>query len=267
MMNILNGGAHAKNNIDIQEFMIFPPVDNGFAEALRIGSEIYHTLSKMLAERGLSTAVGDEGGFAPNLQSDEQAIELLCEAIEKAGYSTNDVKIALDIAASEWYQGAGLYLRPKRQEEITSEGLIEYYRTLTEKYPIISIEDGLSEDDWEGWKTLTDALGSKVQLVGDDLFVTNKARLKSGIEKGVGNAILIKPNQIGTLSETLEVIRLAQENGYKTIISHRSGESEDTTIADLAAAVNAGQIKTGAPARSERVAKYNRLLLIEQGLL
>ena len=267
MMNILNGGAHAKNNIDIQEFMIFPPVDNGFTEALRIGSEIYHTLSKMLAERGLSTAVGDEGGFAPNLQSDEQAIELLCEAIEKAGYSTNDVKIALDIAASEWYQGAGLYLRPKRQEEITSEGLIEYYRTLTEKYPIISIEDGLSEDDWEGWKTLTDALGSKVQLVGDDLFVTNKARLKSGIEKGVGNAILIKPNQIGTLSETLEVIRLAQENGYKTIISHRSGESEDTTIADLAAAVNAGQIKTGAPARSERVAKYNRLLLIEQGLL
>ncbi len=263
MMNVLNGGAHAKNNIDIQEFMIFPPVEAGFSEALRMGSEVYKTLAKMLESKGLSTAVGDEGGFAPNLNSDEEAIELLCEAIEKAGYSTNDIKIALDIAASEWYQGDGLYLRPKRNEEISSQGLIDSYASLISKYPIISIEDGLSEDDWEGWKTLTDTLGSKLQLVGDDLFVTNRARLTSGIEKGVGNAILIKPNQIGTLTETLDVIALAQQNGYKTVISHRSGETEDTTIADLAVAVNAGQIKTGAPCRSERTAKYNRLLLIE----
>lgn len=263
MMNVLNGGAHAKNNIDIQEFMIFPPVEAGFSEALRMGSEVYKTLAKMLESKGLSTAVGDEGGFAPNLNSDEEAIEFLCEAIEKAGYSTNDIKIALDIAASEWYQGDGLYLRPKRNEEISSQGLIDSYASLASKYPIISIEDGLSEDDWEGWKTLTDTLGGKLQLVGDDLFVTNRARLTSGIEKGVGNAILIKPNQIGTLTETLDVIALAQQNGYKTVISHRSGETEDTTIADLAVAVNAGQIKTGAPCRSERTAKYNRLLLIE----
>ena len=263
MMNVLNGGAHAKNNIDIQEFMIFPPVEAGFSEALRMGSEVYKALASMLERNGLSTSVGDEGGFAPDLNSDEEAIELLCEAIEKAGYSTNDIKIALDIASSEWYQGDGLYLKPKRNEEISSEGLIEEYTSLCSKYPIISIEDGLSEDDWEGWKTLTDSLGKKIQLVGDDLFVTNRARLISGIEKGVGNAILIKPNQIGTLSETLDVIALAQQSGYKTVISHRSGETEDTTIADLAVAVNSGQIKTGAPARTDRVAKYNRLLLIE----
>ncbi len=266
MMNILNGGAHAKNNIDIQEFMIFPPVESGFTEALRMGSEIYKKLSSMLEALGKSTAVGDEGGFAPDLASDEEAIELLCEAIEKAGYSTNDVKIALDIAASEWYQGDGLYLRPKRNEEISSKGLIDMYSELTSKYPIISIEDGLSEDDWEGWKSLTDTIGNKIQLVGDDLFVTNKQRLIKGIEKGVGNAILIKPNQIGTLSETLDVIRLAKKSGYRAVISHRSGETEDTTIADLAVAVNAGQIKTGAPARTDRVAKYNRLLLIESEL-
>lgn len=263
MMNILNGGAHAKNNIDIQEFMIFPPVEAGFSEALRIGSEIYKTLASELERMSLSTAVGDEGGFAPNLKSDEEAIELLCDAIEKAGYSTKDIKIALDIAASEWYQGEGLYLRPKRNEEISSEGLISLYTDLCEKYPIVSIEDGLSEDDWQGWKALTDTLTDKIQLVGDDLFVTNKERLNKGIELGVGNAILIKPNQIGTLTETLDVIELARKNGYKSVISHRSGETEDTTIADLAVATNAGQIKTGAPARSERVAKYNRLLQIE----
>ncbi len=263
MMNILNGGAHAKNNIDIQEFMIFPPVDTSFSETLRMGSEIYKTLSEMLNSKGLSTAVGDEGGFAPNLKNDEEAIELLCLAIEKSGFSLDDVKIALDIAASEWYQGDGIYLRPKRREEISSEGLIDMYSDLCQKYPIVSIEDGLSEDDWQGFKTLTDNLGDKVQLVGDDLFVTNKKRLLKGIEKGVANAILIKPNQIGTLSETLDVIELARKNGYKTVISHRSGETEDTTIADLAVATNAGQIKTGAPARSDRVAKYNRLLLIE----
>ncbi len=263
MMNILNGGAHAKNNIDIQEFMIFPPVESGFSEALRMGSEIYKTLAEMLAKLGKSTAVGDEGGFAPDLKNDEEAIELLCDAIEKAGYSTNDVKIALDIAASEWYQGEGLYLRPKRREEISSSGLIDLYTDLCEKYPIVSIEDGLSEDDWEGWKTLTDTLTDKIQLVGDDLFVTNKQRLTKGIESGVGNAILIKPNQIGTLTETLDVIELAHQSGYKAVISHRSGETEDTTIADLAVATNAGQIKTGAPCRTDRVAKYNRLLLIE----
>ncbi len=264
MMNILNGGAHAKNNIDIQEFMIFPPVEAGFSEALRMGSEIYRTLSEMLTRLGKSTAVGDEGGFAPDLKSDEEAIELLCDAIEKSGYSTDDVKIALDIAASEWYQGEGLYLRPKRNEEISSKGLIDMYTDLCEKYPIISIEDGLSEDDWQGWKTLTDTLSDKIQLVGDDLFVTNKQRLQKGIESGVGNAILIKPNQIGSLTETLDVITLAQKNGYKAVISHRSGETEDTTIADLAVATNAGQIKTGAPCRTDRVAKYNRLLLIEE---
>ncbi len=266
MMNILNGGAHAKNNIDIQEFMIFPPVEAGFSEGLRMGSEIYKTLAHMLTKLGKSTAVGDEGGFAPDLKNDEEAIELLCDAIEKAGYSTNDVKIALDIAASEWYQGEGLYLRPKRREEISSSGLIDLYTDLCEKYPIVSIEDGLSEDDWEGWKTLTDTLSDKIQLVGDDLFVTNKQRLTKGIESGVGNAILIKLNQIGTLTETLDVIELAHQNGYKAVISHRSGETEDTTIADLAVATNAGQIKTGAPCRTDRVAKYNRLLLIEDEL-
>lgn len=263
MMNILNGGAHAKNNIDIQEFMIVPTGFESFAQTLRAGSEIYHKLSEMLKKYGMFTAVGDEGGFAPNLDSDETAIELLCDAITKAGYSTDNVKIALDIASSEWYQGDGLYLMPKRNVEMSSDALIKMYHELIKKFPIISIEDGLSEDDWDGWQKLTKSLGGNVQLVGDDLFVTNKMRLLKGIEKGAANSILIKPNQIGTLTETLEVIRCAKRSGYKTIISHRSGESEDTTISDLAVATNAGQIKTGAPARTDRTAKYNRLLLIE----
>lgn len=266
MMNILNGGAHAKNNVDIQEFMIVPSMQLGFSEALRIGSEIYKTLSSMLIKLGKSVGVGDEGGFAPDLKSDEEAIELLCDAIEKSGYSTDDVKIALDIAASEWYQGDGIYLKPKSNLEISTEGLIDMYKNFVAEYPVISIEDGLSEDDWQGWGILTKALGRQIQLVGDDIFVTNVKRLKKGIDTGVANSILIKPNQIGTLTETLDVIYAAKSNGYNTVISHRSGETEDTTIADIAVGVNAGQIKTGAPCRSERVAKYNRLLLIENEL-
>ncbi len=264
MMNILNGGAHAKNNIDIQEFMIVPVKSGSFAEKLRCCSEVYHTLGKMLARLGKSTGVGDEGGFAPDLSSDEEAIELLCEAVKKAGYSEDDVKIALDVASSEWYQGDGMYHMPKRDTDISSEGLIKMYSQLCAKYPIISIEDGLGEDDWDGWQEMTGILGNKLQLVGDDLFVTNRQRLSDGISRGAGNAILIKPNQIGTLSETLDVVRLAQEKGYKAVISHRSGESEDTTIADIAVATGAGQIKTGAPCRTDRVAKYNRLLIIEK---
>lgn len=262
MMNILNGGAHAGNNIDIQEFMIIPVKAESFAEGLRICSEIYITLGKLLKEKNLASGVGDEGGFAPNLASDEEALEFIMKAVNKAGYDENQIKIALDIASSEWYDN-GKYTLPKRQKTLSSDELISYYKTLCEKYPIISIEDGVAEEDWVAWERLTRELGNKIQLVGDDLFVTNTERLKMGIEKNCGNAILVKPNQIGTLTETLDVINLAHKNGYKTVISHRSGETEDTTIADIAVAVNSGQIKTGAPARSDRVAKYNRLLLIE----
>ncbi|MGI6279813.1 MAG: phosphopyruvate hydratase [Acutalibacteraceae bacterium] len=266
MMNILNGGAHAANNIDIQEFMIVPVSSENFSEGLRICSEIYHTLGKILKLKGMASGVGDEGGFAPNLNSDEEAIELIIEAINQAGYSETDVKIALDIASSEWYSD-GSYTLPKRNITLSADELISYYEELCEKYPIISIEDGVAEEDWQAWEKLTVALCGKIQLVGDDLFVTNTKRLQKGIENRCANAILVKPNQIGTLSETLDVIRLAQKNGYATVISHRSGETEDSTIADIAVAVNSGQIKTGAPCRSDRVAKYNRLLMIESEIL
>ena len=265
MMNILNGGAHAANNIDIQEFMIIPFTATNFSEGLRQCSEIYHTLGSILKSHNMNTSVGDEGGFAPNLNSDEEAIELIVEAITKSGYSTDDIKIALDVASSEWYQN-GIYHLPKRNIDKTNSELIEYYRELISSYPIISIEDGVAEEDWSGWTELTAKLGSTIQLVGDDLFVTNTARLKKGIAQNAANSILIKPNQIGTLTETLDVIELAREKGYSSIISHRSGETEDTTISDLAVAVNAGQIKSGAPCRTDRVAKYNRLLLIEEEL-
>ncbi len=266
MMNILNGGAHAANNIDIQEFMIVPMTCESFEEGLRQCSEIYHSLGRLLKEKGLATAVGDEGGFAPNLESDEAAIELIIEAAERAGYSSEKIKISLDAASSEWYKD-GKYLLPKRGVQKTADELIEYYSSLMKKYPIISLEDGLAEEDWQGWKVLTDRLGAKLQLVGDDLFVTNTARLRRGIADGAANSILVKPNQIGTLSETMAVVRLAQSSGYTAVISHRSGETEDTTIADLAVALNAGQIKTGAPCRTDRVAKYNRLLMIEHEIL
>lgn len=265
MMNILNGGAHAANNIDIQEFMIIPEKSCCFAEGLRKCSEIYHALGGILKARGLSVGVGDEGGFAPDLESDEAAIELIVEAIEKAGYSEDEIKIALDVASSEWYK-QGSYHLPKRGTDMTADGLIEYYEGLLDKYPIISIEDGVAEEDWEGWQRLTERLGKRIQLVGDDLFVTNTSRLKKGIELKAGNSILVKLNQIGTLTETLDVIELARQNGYTAVVSHRSGETEDTSIADLAVAVNAGQIKTGAPCRTDRVAKYNRLLMIENEL-
>lgn len=265
MMNILNGGAHAANNIDIQEFMIIPFNICCFSEGLRRCSEIYHALGSILKSHGKATGVGDEGGFAPDLESDEAAIELIIEAIEKAGYTTENTKIALDVASSEWYSG-GEYLLPKRNIKMTADSLIDYYEGLAAKYPIISIEDGASEEDWNGWKKLTDRLGKRMQLVGDDLFVTNVRRFKKGIAEGAGNSILVKLNQIGTLSETLDVVELARENGYTAVISHRSGETEDTTIADLAVALNAGQIKTGAPCRTDRVAKYNRLHIIENEL-
>ncbi|MBQ8175371.1 MAG: phosphopyruvate hydratase [Clostridia bacterium] len=264
MMNILNGGAHAANNIDIQEFMIMPVGAASFVEAMRMGSEIYVALGKLLRTRGLATTVGDEGGYAPNLSSDEDAISLICEAIRAAGYDEDSVKIALDAAASEWAsEKTGEYILPKRGREMTSEELVSYWQKLVADYPIISIEDGLGESDFDGWQLLTSRLGKKVMLVGDDLFVTNVVRLKMGIDSGAGNAILIKPNQIGTLSETLDVIRMAGRARYRHILSHRSGETEDTTIADLALATNAGFIKSGAPCRGERVAKYNRLLKIE----
>ena len=262
MMNILNGGAHAGNNIDIQEFMVVPVGAENFREGLRWCAEITHTLGAQLKEKGLSAGVGDEGGFAPDLRSDEEAIEEVLTAIEKAGY-TGKVKLALDAAASEWVQG-DRYVLPKRGKVCAPEELITYWEELVGKYPIVSIEDPLGEEDWESWQELTLRLGHKIQLVGDDLFVTNKDRLRQGIDEGAANAILIKPNQIGTLTETLEAIDLAKRSGYQTIISHRSGETEDTFIADLAVAVNAGQIKAGAPCRSERVAKYNRLLRIEE---
>lgn len=265
MMNILNGGAHASNNIDIQEFMIIPFDIFCFSEGLRRCSEIYKALGSILKEKGKSTGVGDEGGFAPDLDSDEAAIELITAAIEKAGYTAENTKIALDVASSEWYSG-GEYLLPKRNVKMTADELIEYYERLAQKYPIISIEDGAAEEDWNGWKNLTERLGKRIQLVGDDLFVTNIKRFKKGIAEGAGNSILVKPNQIGTLSETMDVVEAARKNGYTAVISHRSGETEDTTVADLAVALNAGQIKTGAPCRSDRVAKYNRLLIIENEL-
>lgn len=261
MMNILNGGAHAANNIDIQEFMIMPVGADSFAESLRIGTEVYHNLKKVLTKKGLAVAVGDEGGFAPNLSSDEEAIECILEAINQAGYDTNTVKIALDAASSEWCKN-GSYHLPKRGVDYSADELIKYWEKLVEKYPICSIEDPMGEDDWEGWKKITESLGRKIQLVGDDLFVTNTKHLSRGIKEKAANAILIKFNQIGTLSETLDAIRMARSAGFNTVISHRSGETEDTTIADLAVATNAGQIKTGAPCRSDRVAKYNRLLRI-----
>ena len=263
MMNILNGGAHAGNNIDIQEFMIVPTGAPNFREGLRWCAEITHTLGQQLKARGLSTGVGDEGGFAPDLESDEAAIEAVREAVDKAGYG-GKVQLALDAAGSEWAQENGRYRLPKRGKELDTEDMIEYWENLVQKYPILSIEDPLGEEDWQGWAEMTRRLGDKVQLVGDDLFVTNSERLRQGMDEGAGNAILIKPNQIGTLTETLDCIELAKRGGYKTIISHRSGETEDTFIADLAVAVNAGQIKTGAPCRTERVAKYNRLLRIEE---
>lgn len=267
MMNILNGGAHAANNIDIQEFMIMPVGADTFAESLRMGTEVYHSLKAVLKKKGLSTAVGDEGGFAPDLSSEEEAIECIIEAIEKAGYNTDKIKIALDAASSEWYKDGRYYL-PKRGVSYETKELIYYWEKLAEKYPIISIEDPLGEEDWSGWTEITSSLGKKMQLVGDDLFVTNSTYLERGIKENAANAILIKLNQIGTLTETLDAIKKAHSAGYKAIISHRSGETEDTTIADLAVGTNAGQIKTGAPCRSDRVAKYNRLLRIgaEKGL-
>ena len=267
MMNILNGGAHASNNVDIQEFMIMPVGAASFTEALRWCSEVFHTLKKVLAVRGLATSVGDEGGFAPNLADDEDAIKAILEAIEKSGFSAgDDFKIAIDPATSEWIQDDGSYLLPKKQKRLTRAELIGYWSGLASKYPIISIEDGLAEEDWNGWSEFTASLGGKLQIVGDDLYVTNPARLKKGIATKASNSILIKVNQIGTLTETLDAIRIAHRAGYTTVISHRSGETGDTTIADLAVAVNSGQIKTGAPSRSERVEKYNRLLRIEEEL-
>ena len=272
MMNILNGGKHSDNNISIQEFMIVPVGDITFAERMKRGVEVYHTLKKVLKDKGFSVGVGDEGGFAPNLENEEQALDVIIEAIKKAGYEPGkDIMLALDIASTEMYDEAkkinktGYYFW-KTDQFKTNEEMIEYIINLCNKYPIFSIEDGLAEDDWESWKILTDKIGDKVQLVGDDLFVTNKSRLYRGIEKKVANSILIKPNQIGTLTETLDTIAIAKKNGYTTVISHRSGETEDTTIADIAVAVNAGQIKTGAPCRTDRVAKYNRLLTIEDKL-
>ena len=262
MFNIINGGAHANNSVDFQEFMIMPFGFDKFSDALRAASEIYHTLKGLLNAAGHSTAVGDEGGFAPNLNDNEEPIKLIMQAIEKAGYKAGEqIKLALDVAASELYENGKYKLEGK---EFSSEDLIERYAQLCEKYPIFSIEDGLSEDDWAGWAKLTSKLGSKVQLVGDDLFVTNEKILSEGIAKGVGNAILIKPNQIGTVSQTMQTIRLAQRKGYRCVMSHRSGESEDSFIADFAVAMNTGQIKTGATSRSERNAKYNRLLEIER---
>ncbi len=268
MMNILNGGAHATNTVDVQEFMIMPVGAASFEEGLRWCTEVFHALQALLKGKNLATSVGDEGGFAPNLASDEEAIKNILEAIKKAGFKDGkDFVLAMDAAASEWKSGKkGHYHMPKAGTDFTSEQLIEHWKALTEKYPIYSIEDGLDEEDWDGWEKLTATLGKRVQLVGDDLFVTNVKRLQKGIDLNCGNSILIKLNQIGSVSETMEAIKLAQRSGYTTVVSHRSGETEDTTIADLAVALNAGQIKTGAPSRSERVAKYNQLLRIESAL-
>jgi len=266
-MNILNGGAHADNNLDLQECMILPVGAKSFREALRMGVEVFHTLKSILKEKGYHTSVGDEGGFAPTLHSNEEAFSLILEAIKKSGYRPGkDVGLGIDAAASEFYRNRFYFLNAEKNPKRTSTQMIDYYETLIKKFPILSIEDGLAEDDWKGWKMMTHRLGKKVQLVGDDLFVTNPKRLARGIREGVANAILVKPNQIGTLTETIEVIDMAKRAGYKTVISHRSGETEDTTIADLAVATNAGQIKTGAPSRTDRVAKYNQLLRIEEGL-
>ena len=267
MMNIINGGAHANNNIDVQEFMIMPVGATSFAEALRWCAEIFHNLKKVLSEAGSTTAVGDEGGFAPNLETNEDAIIMILKAVERAGYKPGEqIMIAIDAASSEWIQKDGTYLLPKANKKMTKEELVAYWEDLSTRYPIISLEDGVAEDDWDAWKLLTEKLGKKVQLVGDDLFVTNVERLSKGIEMGVGNSILIKVNQIGSLTETLNAIQMANRAGYTAVISHRSGETEDTTIADLAVALNAGQIKTGAPSRTDRVAKYNQLLRIEEEL-
>ena len=267
MMNILNGGAHASNNIDIQEFMICPVHAPSFSDALRMGSEIYHTLGKILKGEGKSVSVGDEGGFAPNLSSDAEAIEYIIKAIEEAGYSTDDVKIALDVAASEWFsEDDGMYHLHKRGEILTQEGVVDYIGSLAEKYPIISIEAPLDQRDFDGWRKITEKLGKSIMLGGDDLFVTNEERVRYGIENGIANSVLVKPNQIGTLSEVLNVIKIAKNSEYRCIMSHRSGETEDTTIADLAVGFGTEFIKAGAPCRSDRVAKYNRLLRIESSI-
>jgi len=265
MMNILNGGAHATNNVDIQEFMVMPTGAESFREGLRWCAEIYHNLAKLLKSRKLATAVGDEGGFAPDLETDEDAIKVILEAVDMAGYADR-IMIAMDPASSEWAAEGGGYLLPKKQQKMTGDQLISFWKGLFDKYPIISLEDGMSEEDWDGWIGLTKALGTRSQLVGDDLFVTNVERLSRGIADGAGNSILIKVNQIGSLTETFRTIDMAHAAGYTTVISHRSGETEDTTIADIAVAVGAGQIKTGAPCRTDRVAKYNRLLRIEEQL-
>ncbi|MBR7113324.1 MAG: phosphopyruvate hydratase [Firmicutes bacterium] len=267
MMNILNGGKHADNNVDIQEFMVMPVGAHSWAEALRIGTEVFHALRKVLKSRGYNTAVGDEGGFAPNLKSNEEAFECICLAIEEAGYKPGeDVRIAIDVAATELFTEDGKYNLAGEGRLLTAAELIDFYADMVEKYPIISIEDGLAEDDWDAWVAMTERLGKKVQLVGDDLYVTNTKRLKKGIELKASNAILIKLNQIGTLTETLEAVQMAARAGFTSIVSHRSGETEDTTIADVVVATNAGQIKTGAPSRTDRVAKYNQLLRIEEDL-
>jgi len=267
MMNILNGGKHADNSVNIQEFMIMPIGAENFRECLRMCAEVFHNLKSVLKAKGLATSVGDEGGFAPNLSKDEEALEVIVEAVEKAGFKPGkDFKIAIDAAATEMYQEDGTYLFWKTGEKFTKKEMVEYWENLADKYPIISLEDGLAEEDWEGWKLLTEKLGGKIQLVGDDLFVTNTERLEKGIKKGVANSILIKVNQIGTLTETLDAISMANRAGYTAVVSHRSGETEDTTIADLVVAMNAGQIKTGAPSRTDRVAKYNQLLRIEEEL-
>ena len=267
MLNIINGGEHADNDVDFQEYMIMPTGFESFSEGLRASSEVYHSLKKILASKGHSTSLGDEGGFAPNLSSNEEPIEVIMEAIKEAGYEPGeDIVIALDVASSEFVNDDGLYELKSENRTLSSSELIDYYEELISKYPIVSIEDGLSEDDWSGWEELTKRLGKKVQLVGDDLFVTNANILQAGIERGIANAILIKPNQIGSVSETMLTVRLAQRNGYKCVMSHRSGESEDSFIADFAVALNTGEIKTGSTARSERIAKYNRLLEIEKEL-
>ena len=266
MLNVINGGSHADNNVDFQEYMIMPTGFDSFSKALRAAVETYHSLKKLLAENGHSTSLGDEGGFAPNLSSNEEPLEYLVKAIQKAGYKAGEeITIAMDIASSEIYKD-GKYILASENRELTSAEMVEYYENLVNKYPIVSIEDGLDENDWEGWKLLTEKLGNKVQLVGDDLFVTNKKIFQEGINQNVANAILIKPNQIGSVTETMQTVRLAQRNGYKCVMSHRSGESEDAFIADFAVALNCGEIKTGAPARGERNAKYNRLFAIEREL-
>jgi len=267
MMNIINGGEHADNNVDIQEFMIMPSGAESFKEALRMGAEIFHALKKVLKDKGYNTAVGDEGGFAPDLKSNEEALEVIMEAIKAAGYKPGvDILLALDVAASELYKDGTYTLENEKQKEKSAADMVEFYADLVERYPIISIEDGMAENDWDGWKLLTDRLGERIQIVGDDLFVTNTKILKEGIDKGIANSILIKVNQIGTLTETLEAIEMAKRAGYTAVVSHRSGETEDTFIADLAVATNAGQIKTGSLCRTDRICKYNQLLRIEDEL-